>query len=313
MQARQILHAVLVVPAGLGDEALRLAPHGAGAERRRPFADRPGHQHVVAEVLELIAQPFLQLGKGGVVLVLQEVHLQTDGRLAVAMHRDPRVVHPVLIEVRQDLIRVQRAGSGEEHLIKMCGQAERRRIRHRLRGAAQLVIEGLHAPHVVQRAGRGTAARKSRWRDGAIVRDRNLLDVGMDRRRGVHFIEQLLAQTVGDRRAGESLVEQHRSIGDGLVQLAARRATALRPLVRDPAAHRGDPLAVRNVLAPRRQRLLDLADRIRVLEDGVVAGPVGEADDVDVRLDQSRERPCGRRGRSCAGSGCCGVRCRPPR
>ena len=52
-----------------------------------------------------------------------------------------------------------------------------------------------------------------------------------------------------------------------------------------PAAHRRDPLALGHVLPPRGQRFLDLADRRRVLEDGVIAGPVGEADDVDVRLD----------------------------
>ena len=43
-----------------------------------------------------------------------------------------------------------------------------------------------------------------------------------------------------------------------------------------------------NVLAPRGQRLLDLANRGRVFKDGVIAGTVPQAHDVDMRLDQSR-------------------------
>ena len=54
-----------------------------------------------------------------------------------------------------------------------------------------------------------------------------------------------------------------------------------------PAAHRRDPLAVGHVAAPCGERLLDLADGSRVLEDGVVARPIGQAHDVHMGLDQS--------------------------
>ena len=65
------------------DQPLRLAPDRAAPERRRPFADRAGHHHVVAEELELVPQPLLQLRQRRIVLVLQEVHLQPDDRLAL--------------------------------------------------------------------------------------------------------------------------------------------------------------------------------------------------------------------------------------
>src|SRR5438034_7268714 len=62
----------------------------------------------------------------------------------------------------------------------------------------------------------------------------------------------------------------------------------LGPLVRMPAAHRRDPLALWDFLAPRSQRFLDLPDRRCVLENGVIAGTVGQAHAVDVALDDSR-------------------------
>ena len=158
----QVLDAVLVAPAGLGDQALRLAPDGAAGERRRPLADRAGHQHVVAEELELIAEALLQLRQRRVGLVLQEVHLQANERPSLAMQRQPRVVHPVLIEVGQNLIRMQRSGSGEEHFVEMRGQAEARGVGHRVERAALLVVEGLHAPQMKERAGRRSAAREAR-------------------------------------------------------------------------------------------------------------------------------------------------------
>ena len=86
---------------------------------------------------------------------------------------------------------------------------------------------------------------------------------------------------------GEALVEEHRPIRHRLVELFQRGVTMLGPLVRVPAAHRGDPLPLGHALAARGERLLHLFDRGRVLEDGVVAGAVGQADDVDVRLDQA--------------------------
>ena len=56
----------------------------AGAERCRPLADRAGHHHVVAEELELVVEPLVQLRQVRVALVVQEVELHPDGRLALA-------------------------------------------------------------------------------------------------------------------------------------------------------------------------------------------------------------------------------------
>jgi hypothetical protein len=57
----------------------------------------------------LIAEPLLQLGQVRIVLVLQEIGLQPHDRLAVAVQREPRVVHPVLIQVRQNLAWMERS------------------------------------------------------------------------------------------------------------------------------------------------------------------------------------------------------------
>jgi len=105
---------------------LRLAPHGAARERRRPLADGSRHHHVVAEELELVSETFLQLRQRRIVLVLQEVHLQPDERPAFAVHRVPGIVHAVLIEVRQDLIGVQRPRRRKEDLIEPRGQSDTR-------------------------------------------------------------------------------------------------------------------------------------------------------------------------------------------
>ena len=50
-----------------------------------------------------------------------------------------------MIEVRQDLVRVQRTWRGEEHLIEMRRQPERRGVVHRVERAAPLVGGRLHA------------------------------------------------------------------------------------------------------------------------------------------------------------------------
>ena len=83
----------------------------------------------------------------------------------------------------------------------------------------------------------------------------------------------------------------------------------LGPLVRVPAAHRRDPLALRHVLPPRGERFLDLANRRRVLENRVIAGTIGQAHAVDVAFDEAGHdrsaaqvddpRAGGRGGRAC--------------
>ena len=108
---------VLVAPARLG------APGAAPRARRRSRSGSAGaangaahspiapvRSHVVAEELELVLQPLAQLGQlvlqpaersADEALVVQEVHLQPDERLALAVQREPRVVHPVVVEVEQ--------------------------------------------------------------------------------------------------------------------------------------------------------------------------------------------------------------------
>src|SRR5258708_1278109 len=83
---------------GSVDERWGLPPEGAGWEGSRPLANRTRHHHVVAEELELVPQPFLQLRQRRIALVLQEVHLQPHDRLVLTMERQPGVVHAVLIE-----------------------------------------------------------------------------------------------------------------------------------------------------------------------------------------------------------------------
>src|SRR6478672_11089619 len=101
-------------------------------------------------------------------------------------------------------------------------------------------------------------------------------------------VEAPLPRAVGDRRTGESLVEQHRTIGDGFVELLPGRMAMFLPLVRMPAPHRRDPLTVWYALAPRGQRILNIADRRRVLQNRVIAGPVRQAHAVNMWLDQPR-------------------------
>ena len=286
-QRRQVPRAVLVAPAGLRHEPLRLAPDGAARQRRRPFADRAGHHHVVAEELELVPEALLQLRQLGIVLVLQEVHLQPDERAAFTVDREPGVVHAVLIEVREDLIRVQRSRRREQHLVQMRGQADAGRIRHHVERAALLVFERLH-PAQEEQCARGRTAHRAGGRDDAGLGDADLLDVGMGGRRRIGGVEDLLAEAVGHARSREALVEQHRPIGDRIVELLQSRVTMLGPLVRVPAAHRRDPLAFGDALPPRGERLLDLSDRGRVLEDRVIAGAIGEAHAVDMAFDDAR-------------------------
>ena len=60
------------------------------------------------------------------------------------------------------------------------------------------------------------------------------------------------------------------------------------PLVRVPSAHRRNPLSFGDVLSPGSERLLDFTNRSRVLEDRVIAGPVSQTDNVDMRFNQPR-------------------------
>ena len=110
----------------------------------------------------------------------------------------------------------------------------------------------------------------------------------MHRSLSISRVEERLAQTIGPARTGKALVEQDGTVRHRLVEFLEGRVTVLTPLVGMPAAHRGNPLALGYVRAARRKRLLDFADRGRVLKDRVVAGAVGQAHAVNVGFDDSR-------------------------
>ena len=231
--------AVRVPPAGLRDDALRLEPDGAAAVAGcAPFADRAGHHQVVAEELELVSQPLLQLRQVDVVLVVQEVRLQPDERLALAVEREDGVVHPEVVEVRQALRRRERPGRRRQHLVEVRRQPDACRVRHRVERAALLVIERLPDAEVVEGsvrlvrvAGGDRAVGADRHRPGQRVGD---------------VLEERLAEAVRDRRAAAALVEEHRPVRNGLVELGEVRQAPLGEEVGVPAAHASDELAGRH-------------------------------------------------------------------
>jgi hypothetical protein len=158
-----------------------------------------------------------------------------------------------------------------------------------LRGA-QLVGVGLQGTQEVEGGVRG-AAGEAALGDRAVGGGVDGHVGGVRLGAGVDRVEVTLAEGVGGTRAGEAGVEQHRPVRYGGVEFGEGRHAVLGPLVHVEAAHRGDPLSTRDTgAAPGPQRVLDLADRRRVLQDRVVAGPVGQAHGVDVRLDQTGNR-----------------------
>jgi hypothetical protein len=237
--------------------------------------------------LELVAEAFLELGQFWVGLILQKVHLQADDGAALAMQFQPWVIHAVLVEVRQNLIRTQGPRRGEQNLIEMRREADARRIIHRVHGAALAVGEGLHAAQVEESGCGWPATCESGGGDGSVGGDIHLLDVGMHGRSGVRGVEERLAQRVGDGGSGEALIEEHGPVGNGGVELGEGGMAMLGPLIRMPAAHGGDPLAVGSFTAASGESLLDFPDGGRVFEDGVIAGAVREAHAMDMRLDES--------------------------
>ena len=145
-------------------------PDLAGPERRGPFADRAGVQHVVAEELELsCGAARCSSGSAGSAWLCRKFICRRTVARPSRWSCDPRVVHPVVIEVREDLVRVQRPRRGEEHLIEVRGQAEAGRVGHRVERAASLVGGRLHAAQVIEGAGRRAAAGKARRGDRARV------------------------------------------------------------------------------------------------------------------------------------------------
>jgi hypothetical protein len=161
-----------------------------------------------------------------------------------------------------------------------------RGIGHCVERGPPLVLERLERSQQVERAVRG-ASGEAALGDRPIGRgvDRDVGRVG--RGPGVGGVEESFSEAVRRARPGEPGVEQDRPIGDRLVELGEGRHPVLGPLVGVEAAHRGDPRTGWGIGSPPGQRVLDLCDRGRVLEDRVVAGPVGQAHDVDVWLGQA--------------------------
>ena len=157
-----------------------------------------------------------------------------------------------------------------------------RRERHRVERAALLVLERLPDSQVIQRAVRMVDVAPGD--DRAIGAD----DARAGERRG-RALEELLAQRVGARRAAAALVDEHRPVGHRRVELGQRRQAQLGQHPRGAGAHRGDELRPRHVAPARGEQRQDLGDvRGQLQLRHVIAGPVGEADEVRVALDQAR-------------------------
>ena len=229
----------------------------------------------------------MKLRQRRIVLVAQEVDLQPHGRATRAVQLEPRVVHRVLVEIREDLRRVQRTRRREQHLIEVSRQAHAGRVAHRVLRTAQAIRVRLHAAQEKQRRGRRTAGAKSGRANRSRLADVDLLDVRVHGLSCVGSVEEFLGEAVDGARACEALVQKHGAIGNSFVELGKRRVTMLGPLVRMPTPHRRDPLPFGHVFTPRRERFLHAANRGRVLEDRVITGPVSEAHAMDMRLDQA--------------------------
>ena len=156
-----------------GDQPLRLAPDRAAAERRRPLADRAGHHHVVAEELELVAQPLLQLRQRRVVLVLQEVHLQPDD--ASCLRDAARATSRTSGTDRGS------TGSDSDAAVPASGTAPDRDARSGRRWPSSVIASSVlrflssnvcSAAQVEQRARRRAAAGEAGGGDRAVVGDR---------------------------------------------------------------------------------------------------------------------------------------------
>ena len=223
-------------------------------------------------------------------LVVQEVDLQANERAVLGVQREPRVVHAVVVEIEErvgrlriERGRVERPGRhGHQRLVEHGRDADARRERHRIERAPLLVLERLPDAQMIERAVRvvhaGNGDERAIGADDARPGER--------RRRA---LEELLAERVGARRSAAALVEEHRPVGHGRVELGERRQAQLGEHPRRAGAHGRDELTVRHALPARGEQRQDLGDvRGKLPLRDVIAGPVGEADEVRVALDQTR-------------------------
>ena len=103
--------------------------------------------------------------------------------------------------------------------------------------------------------------------------------------------EEFLTQTVRRRRTGESLRDVHRIVRRSLIKLRKRGQTwsLVRPkqMIAVESSNRRDPCATGNSLRASCHNFLHFANRVGVLERGVITGPVPHQDNVIVIVDNA--------------------------
>ena len=139
--------------------------------------------------------------------------------------------------------------------------------------------------------------RMRRWysaRFGMVhARNRGERAVGADDagpgERGCRGLEELLAKRVGASGSAAALVEEHRPVGHGRVDLGERRQAQLGEHPRRAGAHCSDELTLGHGRAACREQRQDLGEvRSKLPLRYVIAGTVREADEVRVALDEPR-------------------------
>src|SRR5262245_29546788 len=89
-------------------------------------------------------------------------------------------------------------------------------------------------------------------------------------------VEEAFAERVGDRGTVEALIEKHRTIWNGVIELPQGWKPALGPQVRVGRSDGGDPFAVGGALPVLGEPLLHLSNRAGAFDiDGVVAYAIG--------------------------------------
>jgi hypothetical protein len=210
---------------------------------------------------------------------VEEVDLDAAVQLALAVQLEERELHRVVVLVRRAVCR--RVGFLECALVDVRRDADAEPVRDRVeRRPATLGGVQERLPQRQQRPGRLLAGA----RDRAVVGDRDAL-----------ALEECLAGTV--RRGGpvETDVDVRRVPRHRRVELGPRRKTDVGlgggrgpEVVGVEAADGGDPRAARDAPRAGGVDLLDVRDRVGVLERGVVARPVAHQDDVVVVVDDAR-------------------------
>src|SRR5262245_5733257 len=129
------------------------------------------------------------------------------------------------------------AWRGEKHLVQMRRQPDAGGILHGVHSASLLVVECLHPAQIVQSRRGRTATRKTGSDNSAVIGDADRRDIGMYLRTCVRLVKELLAERIGHRRTGESLVEQDRTIRYCIIKFLPCRMPMLLPLIGMPASH----------------------------------------------------------------------------